>query len=233
MLYCLLFIKGCDIINECEYGYIDCANQNIKCSTCFVNGQNYKTTKIKTYKLNKKRSKQDKRMGSEFEYKNHKNNVNILKNDIVSSMTLNSGATVLEKGDEQISGIINVMEELKTQMPDRAKGTKTFTIKRQWLDKLNKEAKMENKEFWYLKFSFNEDEANHSSSNIFVITEQDIIMSMIKTMVEDRKIAKNANAKIELANKRAAFIEAENIKLKAEINLLKAQIKYNKENNFV
>ena len=58
-------------------------------------------------------------------------------------------------------------------------------------------------------------------------------MSMIKTMVEDRKIAKNANAKIELANKRAAFIEAENIKLKAEINLLKAQIKYNKENNFV
>ena len=62
-------------------------------------------------------------------------------------MTLNSGATVLEKGDEQISGIINVMEELKTQMPDRAKGTKTFTIKRQWLDKLNKEAKWKIKNF--------------------------------------------------------------------------------------
>ena len=209
----------------CEYGYTDCVNQDIKCSTCFIDGQNYEPIKIKKITtLAKKRQKQDKRSGSRFEYINHKNNSNLLKNDALSSMTLNSGATALQKGDEQISGIINIMEELKTQMPDRAKGTKTFTIKREWLDKLNKEAKRENKEFWYLKFSFNEDEANHSSSNIFVITEQDIIMSMIKTMVEDRKVAKNAEDKINLANKKAAFIETENIKLKAEIDLLKAQI---------
>lgn len=210
----------------CEYGYTDCINQDIKCSTCFINGQNYEPIKVKRKTtLAKKRQKQDKRSGSRFEYVNHKNNSNLLKDDVFSSMTLNSGATLHQKGDEQIFGIINIMEELKTQMPDRAKGTKTFTIKREWLDKLNKEAKMENKEFWYLKFSFSEDEANHSSSNIFVITEQDIIMSMVKTMVEDRKKAKKAQIQIDIANKKAALIEAENIRLKAEIDLLKVQSK--------
>lgn len=210
----------------CEYGYTDCINQDIKCSTCFINGQNYEPIKVKRKTtLAKKRQKQDKRSGSRFEYVNHKNNSNLLKDDVLSSMTLNSGAALHQKGDEQISGIINIMEELKTQMPDRAKGTKTFTIKREWLDKLNKEAKMENKEFWYLKFSFSEDEANHSSSNIFVITEQDIIMSMVKTMVEDRKKAKKAQIQIDIANKKAALIEAENIRLKAEIDLLKVQSK--------
>lgn len=211
---------------ECEYGYVDCDNLGEKCLTCFVNGQNYKIKTVKPInQLSKKRQKQDKRTGSKFEFLNHKNNVSILKNDVISSMTLNSGATILQKGDEQISGIINIMEELKTQMPDRVKGTKTFTIKRQWLDKLNTEAKQENKEFWYLKFSFNEDEAVHSGGNVFVVTEQDIIMSMIKTMVEDRRLAKNANLQIELANKKASYYEAENIKLKAEIDLLNIELK--------
>lgn len=211
---------------SCEYGYTDCENLNKKCLTCFINGQNYKPIVKKSInKLSKKRQKQDKRTGSKFEFLNHKNNVSILKDDVVSSMTLNSGATVLQKGDEQISGIINIMEELKTQMPDRAKGTKTFTIKRQWLDKLNIEAKHENKEFWYLKFSFSEDEVVHNSGNVFIITEQDIIMSMIKTMVEDRRLSKNANLQIELANKKSAFYEAENIKLKAEIDLLNTKLK--------
>ncbi len=35
-----------------------------------------------------------------FEYKNHVTNSKLLKDDIRSSMTLNSGATVIEKGDE-------------------------------------------------------------------------------------------------------------------------------------
>lgn len=210
----------------CEWGKNDCINENIKCYSCFTDSMNYAPPKKKQYySLNhKQKNKTSKRKGSNFEYNNHKNNVKILNDDVISAMTLNSGATMLEKGDEQISGIINIMEELKTQMPNRARGTKTFTIKREWLDKLNKEAKIEDKEFWYLKFSFNEDEANHSADNIFVITEQDIIMSMIKTMVEDRRKANKANSLIDIANKRRELIETENIQLKAQIELLKAKI---------
>lgn len=121
----------------------------------FSDSVNYVPIKQKKrYTLNRKQAnKPDKRKGSSFEYNNHKNNIKILKDDVTSSMTLNSGATIIEKGDEQISGIIEIMEELKTQMPDRAKGTKSFTIKREWLDKLHREALQENKEFWYLKFA--------------------------------------------------------------------------------
>ena len=209
---------------ECEFGHIDCQNLDKKCDMCY-NSVWYLAPKNKPKPLQKRNYNKgnSKRMGSTFEDNNHRNNAKMIKDIVSSNMTPNSGAGRI-KGDEQISGIINITEELKTQQPNRARGVNQFTIQRAWFEKLDRESKAAGKEFWYLKFSFNEDEANHSSSNIFVITEQDIIMSMVKTMVEDRKVAKNANAKIELANKRAAFIEAENIKLKAEINLLKAQI---------
>lgn len=209
----------------CEWGHSDCKYEGFKCYTCFSDSVNYIPIKQKKhYTLNRKQTnKPDKRKGSNFEYNNHNNNIKILKDDAISSMTLNSGATIIEKGDEQISGIIEIMEELKTQMPDRTKGIKSFTIKREWLDKLHREALQENKEFWYLKFAFSEDETNHVGGQVFVVTEQDIIMSMIKTMVEDRKVANRANALIDVANKRKELIEAENIKLRAEVALLRAE----------
>ena len=42
-------------------------------------------------------------------------------------------------------------------------------------------------------------------------------------MVEDRKVANRANALIDVANKRKELIEAENIKLRAEVALLQAE----------
>lgn len=210
---------------SCEWGRDDCKNLGSRCDTCFTDSINYvPQKKKKLYQLARRQvNKPDNRMGSQFEYQNHKNNVNLIKSDAITSMTLNSGATAKEKGDEQISGIVEVMEELKTQMPDRAKGTKSFTIKRQWLDKLHREALIENKEFWYLKFAFSEDEALHEGGAIFVVTEQDIIMSMVKTVIEDRKRAKQANQLIDVANKRRDVVEAENRYLKAQLELLKAE----------
>lgn len=208
---------------DCKWENNDCKNNNIQCHVCVTQGMNYlsKQNKPKS-QLNKRQAKPDKRMGSGFEYKNHQNNVALLSG-ASSGMTLNSGATPLAKGDEQISGIISIMEELKTKITQKALGKESFTIKKEWLLKLNREAKVENKEFWYLKFSFLEHD-----EDIFVITEQDIIMSMVLTMVEDRKKANRADAIVDVAEKRRQKIETDLISAQAEIALLKAELKLNK-----
>ena len=51
------------------------------------------------------------------------------------------------------------------------------------------------------------------------------MQDMVATMVEDRKIAKQAQNKIDVANKKRILIEAENTKLRAEIDYLQARIK--------
>jgi len=203
----------------CEYGYDDCQFEDIKCDLCFTDGQCYKQIKQKRYGLARKAQKKDNRQGSGFEYKNHKRNKALLDDTVVSGMTLNSGATVLQKGDEQITGIIRIMEELKTKTAVQAPGKRNFTIKEEWLSKLHREAIAENMEFWYLKFCFHE--ADH---DVYCITEQDIIMSMANTMVEDRKIAKRADAKIAVEQKRRELAEAKLLTAEKEIELLKAQL---------
>ena len=111
---------------ECMWGHDDCKYEDVSCLSCLVKDRFYSPKNKPKRFITKNINKQENRKGSKFEYKNHKNN-----EDLVSSnMTINSGATAKEKGDEQIRGIINVMEELKTQMPDRARGNTVFTIKR-------------------------------------------------------------------------------------------------------
>lgn len=202
-------------MSVCDWGKDDCKFMGTdKCDICFTDSQNYKpAAKKKNYKLAKRQNKADKRGGSNFEFKNHNTNSEVLSDKAVTGMTLNSGATVLEKGDEQIHGIINIMEELKTKLVQKSRGTKSFTIHKEWLDKLRREAIAENMEFWYLKFCFLE-----GDKDVYCITEQDIIMSMVKTMVEDRKKAKLAIKKIALANARAERLSAEIKALKAKIN---------------
>lgn len=213
-------------MTNCKWHFSDCISDESKCILCVTSGLKYVPPKQKTVLKKRNTQKPDNRKGSGFEYTNHVRNQELLS----SNMTINSGATAKEKGDEQITGIIRIMEELKTQMPDRAKGTKSFTIQRGWLDKLNREAIAANMEFWYLKFSFSEDEAMHNAGSTFVITEQDIIMSMIKTMYIDRKKAKEVDAKLDLYKKKYESIEAENIFLKAKIEELKSEIEFEKIN---
>ena len=143
--------------------------------------------------------------------------------DTVTSMTLNSGATVLEKGDEQIRGLINIMEEDKTRTVEQAPGKKTFTIQKKWLDKLLKESGAEDMEFHYLKFSFHE-----FDNDIYVITELDQIQSMVKTMVTDRRKAKDFDYRIQLEQKKNQALMAENSALRAKIAYLEKEEEYNK-----
>lgn len=205
----------------CEWGHTDCKNEGIKCHLCVARDFHYDPVIVKRPKpMARRQQKADKRMGSSFEYRNHVSNEALLESAVSSSMTPNSGATARAKGDEQIRGLINIMEELKTKVTEQAPGKKSFTIKKEWLDKLNREAKAEGMEFWYLKFAFNEHD-----QDVYIIVEEDVIMSMVATMVEDRKKANEADLKVEIAEKERRLIETQNIKLQAKIDLLEAKLK--------
>ena len=185
-----------------------------KCTLCFQQAY-YVPVKQKTKKTYT--GKNSNRIGARFEKENHAANQKLLAS---SNLTPNSGAGKI-KGDEQISGIIHVMEELKTKVkPKLARGSETFTIHKEWLEKLDREARVENKEFWYLKFRFNEAE-----SDTYIVLNQDIIMSMIKTMAEDRKKARLAQDQIDLANAKANLIDAENTKLRAELHVKETEMR--------
>ena len=200
----------------CKWGHTDCLNQDTACIFCLTKDFKYKAPIVRKV-LRANKNKQEKRMGAKFEYANHKKNEAIVSSD----MTLNSGATVKEKGDEQISGIINIMEELKTKVAEQTPGKQTFTIQKKWLQKLNREAQAENKEFWYLKFCFHESEQNE----VYVIIEADQLMSMVKTMITDRTKAKKADDTINMYQKQFAAEQAKVISLEAEVDFLKSKIK--------
>lgn len=201
---------------SCEFGYTDCKSEGTsRCDLCF-DASNYVQAKPKSYGLRKRNTeKPTGRMGEQFERTNHK----AVKNNIESvttNMTPNSGAGKV-KGDQQITGMIRIMEELKTQDPHRARGHNQFTIQRKWLDKLDKEAPLENMEFWYLKFCFCD-----SDSNSYIVFDSEQMNNMVATLVHDRKKANEADAKIKVAETRRELAEAESTKLFAEINYLKA-----------
>lgn len=184
-----------------------------KCLMC-VNASKYSPEKKKQYGIKKNLNKQSNRMGSRAEMINHESN----KATISSNMTPNSGAGKI-KGDEQMRGLVNIMQEVKTQEVVRAKGHTQFTIKREWLDKLANEAPLENMDFWYLVFSFKD-----TDSQQYVVIDKQQMNDMVATLIDDRKTAKTANSKIALADKKRIAAETENLALLAKIDALEAEI---------
>ena len=69
--------------------------------------------------------------------------------------------------------------ESKTQEIERARGHKQFTIKREWLEKLEREAPDENMEYWSLAFSFKDND-----EKIYAVMDQQLLLDCIATMVE-------------------------------------------------
>lgn len=199
----------------CEKDGIRCeifSKYPAKCALC-PDRAYYSPEKIRTKKTYT--GKKSNRQGARFEAKNHEANQELLAS---SKLTPNSGAGKI-KGDEQITGLIRVMEELKTHVkPKTARGEKTFTIHKEWLKKLDTEAQAENMEFWYLKFRFLE-----TDTDTYIVLNENVVMSMIATLVEDRRNAKLAQRSINLANATADRIKAENVLLTARIRELELQ----------
>lgn len=207
---------------DCLEGFGPCANKDKKCDMC-IDGSQFKEYVAKQVKGLQKRNynKKSNRMGSTFEYNNHKNNKAAIDSVVNTSMTPNSGAGSSIKGDEQITGLIRIMEELKTQEVERARGHSQFTIKREWLDKLDREAPPENMEFWYLKFAFKD-----TDDKSYVVIDTQQIMDMVTTIVHDRKLANEADSKVEVANKRLEYVNAEMSHILAEEHMKDKKIEY-------
>ncbi len=202
---------------ECKWGNNDCKYLDEKCHLC-LDSYYYVSTYKKRTTLNKKQAKPDKRMGSNFEYNNHVKN-EALFSETTSRMTPNSGAGEV-KGDEQIRGYVNAMEELKTRVIIQAKGKENFTIRKEWLITLNSNAIERNQEFWYLKFSFYE-----FDQQVYIIVEEDIIMSMIVTMDNDRRSKKQIELSLDSIKKQLRSKELEIIALNSKIEFLESRIK--------
>lgn len=207
---------------DCLEGFGPCANKDKKCDMC-IDGSQFKEYVAKQVKGLQKRNynKKSNRMGSTFEYNNHKNNKAAIDSIVNTSMTPNSGAGSSIKGDEQITGLIRIMEELKTQEVERARGHSQFTIKREWLDKLDREAPPENMEFWYLKFAFKD-----TDDKSYVVIDTQQIMDMVTTIVHDRKLANEADSKVEVVNKRLEYVNAEMSHILAEEHMKDKKIEY-------
>lgn len=215
----------------CEWGHEDCQHEGSeRCDTCFSDSFHYKkAVEKKRYRLNKRARVQDKRQGSDFEEKTRKVMSDAFSDHAVVQLTVNSGATVHEKGDIQIDGLLTAMIEDKTKTTvHKTRGEKTFTLRQEWLKKLLKESRQHNKEFHWLLFSFHEHDGD-----IFAVTEADHIISMAKTMESDRRSKKAAEKRADIAQRRKDIVEAENVMLRAEIAHLKAceeLMRYIKEN---
>ena len=203
---------------ECIYGKTDCQNTE-QCHLC-LNCSKYKAPKKKSSGLSKNYNKTTKRMGAVSETITQKANQATIDNVVSSRLTTNSGAGS-EKGDAWITGLVEIAQEVKTQLPNRAKGCKNFTIQREWLEKLDRESKQAHKEFWWLTFSFKEDD-----EQLYVVADNKIFQNMVANLVADRKTAKEAQAKIDLANKHRKLVDTKNTELQATIDRMQAEIDY-------
>lgn len=157
--------------------------------------------------------KKSKRMGAKFEEENHEQNMAIVGRDSCF-LTPNSGAGNLYKGDEWINGFCSVIQELKTNVkPKVSRGSKSYTVKRQELEKVKREGDEANIEFYYLKFRFLE-----SDSETYSIISDEIMNSIIATLNEDRK-------KVALTDSTVNYFKAKYLRIEAERSLLEAKVR--------
>lgn len=203
---------------KCKYGLPDCVNEETdQCQVCFTYAANYVKRKTKKRYYLKKHHEKFNRTGSKFEQKNQYRNKKML--DTVSSLTPNSGAGNV-KGDLQIKGLVNIMEEYKTKVIKQTRGKETFTIKKQWLKKLEKEANAAEMDFWTLKFSFFEDD-----EKIYSIIDSVLFSNLIANIIELKREKKEKDDFVKLINLEKERAELENTMLRNKIEELKIKNK--------
>ena len=171
-----------------------------KCELC--DGSMYFEPKKIKPRPQMRTQKKSNRMGSRFEEENHQKNLAML-NKSSCFMTPNSGAGDKYKGDEWINGFCTIMQELKTNVkPKISRGSKTYTCKRDELEKVKREGKEANVEFAYLKFRFLE-----SDSDTYSIISDEVMDSVITTLIADREKVNKINEYIDYYEKREKYLK--------------------------
>lgn len=155
----------------------ECANANKSCFQCF-NYKFYKAHKEKKGISSKSVPKKEVKEGMDFENrgtKKYNNTVKFAKD--AARRQLNSGALHFALGDmiteEELTASLS---EFKERGSVNARGEKTISIKKEWLDKLKEEAKLMNRDYYFLPFSYK------GSDTDYVAMEYDILLSYIQTI---------------------------------------------------
>ena len=118
---------------SCPYSKHDCINTE-QCYLC-INGSKYKAPKKKSSGLSSNKQKTTNRLGAISETKVQQQNQATIDSVCSARLTKNSGAGFngSEKGDAWITGLVEISQEVKTQLPTKAKGCKSFSIQKEWL----------------------------------------------------------------------------------------------------
>lgn len=189
-----------------------------RCDIC-VNESYFNAKKNKPSSTGLRKYKKSSRMGARFE-----EDLNYKLNKLVesaSSLTPNSGAGMI-KGDIELDGLATVMGELKTKVVPRiSRGSLSFVILREWLDKVKNESKDANKEFWFLAFRFLE-----NNEDTYIVFDEKELEKWIYTLVRDRKIALVADSEVEAYKDRYRALEASIVALEAKNKALQSKIDY-------
>lgn len=99
----------------------------------------------------------------------------------------NSGAMWHSKGDIKLS---HALMECKERGTTNARGEKQITIPKEWLDKMEKEAFQEARDFWYLPFGYK------GSDDIYLIKPYDHEMQIINDLREARERIEELEARL-------------------------------------
>lgn len=161
---------------DCEYEN-ECANVGKSCNKCF-NYSFYKAPKEKKGLKPKSSTKKEVKEGMDFENRGTRNYNNaVRKAKDVARRQLASGALHFALGDmiteEELTASLS---EFKERGSKDARGAKTITIKKDWLDKLEDEARQMGKSYYFLPFTFKGSETD------YVAMDYNILLSYIQTI---------------------------------------------------
>lgn len=161
---------------DCAYEQ-ECVNHKKACFKCF--GFNYyQQPKEKKGLKPKSDTKKEVKEGMDFENRGTRNyNQAVRQSKAAAHRQIASGALHFALGDmiteEELTASL---AEFKERGSKDAKGAKTITIKKEWLDKLQEEARQMNRDYYFLPFTFK------GSDTDYVAMDFNILLSYIQTI---------------------------------------------------
>lgn len=161
---------------DCVYEQ-ECANFGKSCNKCF-NFNFYKAHKEKVGLKPKSTNRKEKKEGMDFENRGTRQyNASVKKAKDVARRTLASGALHFDLGDMVTEEELTAsLAEFKERGSINARGEKTISIKKEWLDKLEEEAHKMGKSYYFLPFSYK------GSNTDYVAMDYNILLSYIQTI---------------------------------------------------
>lgn len=185
----------------------------VRCDLCI--NQSFFTPVKTVNKTGLRTYKKSSRMGAKFEESLQKKLNKVVESG--ASLTPNSGAGDI-KGDINIDGLVKAKGELKTKVvPKLSRGSLSFTIQKEWLEKQRREAADDNREFWFLAFRFLENE-----DDTYIIIDEKEFESWLYNLIKDRTKAQIADSEIKAYRDRYRASESKVAQLEARIKELES-----------